>query len=307
MPALVRGPLREVRSRLFDSARWEGYKPRADDIIIATYPKCGTTWMQRIVSMLVFKSADPLPVQDISPWPDMRLRGPIEEVLEAAEAQSHRRFFKTHLPYDALPIYEGVKVIHVARDGRDAAMSFHNHQSNYTPDAIQRMSEVSLNDPKFGAPFTPPSSDASQYFHDWLCGDEDALGDPHASFFHIEASFWEARDEPNLLLIHYNDLKADRAGEMRRIADFLDIEIAEALWPELVEAAGFDAMKRQGAELLPRASGSWDEGAGRFLYKGTNGRWQDVVRPEDLVLYDARVGAAFCPELARWVEAGRLG
>jgi aryl sulfotransferase len=74
--------MREVRSRFFDSARWAGYQPRGDDIVIATYPKCGTTWMQRIVSMLVFGSAEPRPVQDMSPWPDMRLFGPVEEVLE---------------------------------------------------------------------------------------------------------------------------------------------------------------------------------------------------------------------------------
>ena len=307
MPDLVRGPTREVRSRFFDSARWAGYKPRADDIIIATYPKCGTTWMQRIVSMLVFKSADPRPVQDISPWPDMRLMGPVEPVLAAADAQTHTRFFKSHLPYDALPVYEGVKFIHVARDGRDAAMSFHNHQSSYTPDAVQRMSEVSLGDPKFRTPFTPPSADASHYFHEWLCGDEDGLGDPHASFFHIETSFWAARDEPAVLLVHYNDLKADRAGEMRRIAEFLEIEISPSLWPELVEAASFEAMKRQGEDLLPGASRSWDNGAGRFLYKGTNGRWQDVVRPEDLAAYEVKVKAAFSPDLARWIEHGRLG
>lgn len=120
MPKLSRGPLREVRSRVYDSARWQGYRPRADDIIIATYAKCGTTWMQRIVSMLVFGTPDARPIWDSSPWPDMRLFGPIEEALAAAEAQAHRRFFKTHLPYDALPIYEGVKFIHVARDGRDA-------------------------------------------------------------------------------------------------------------------------------------------------------------------------------------------
>src|SRR5205085_7890919 len=96
-PKLIRGPTREVRSRVFDSARWAGYAPRADDLVIATYSKCGTTWMQRIVSMLVFGSAEPMPIWDLSPWPDMRLFGPIEATLATAESQTHRRFFKTHL------------------------------------------------------------------------------------------------------------------------------------------------------------------------------------------------------------------
>ena len=60
--ALVRPPLREVRSRIFDSTRWVAYQPRPDDIIIATFPKCGTTWMERIVGMLLAASAAPAPV-----------------------------------------------------------------------------------------------------------------------------------------------------------------------------------------------------------------------------------------------------
>ena len=143
MPKLIRAPTRHVRSRIFDSTRWDGYQPREDDIIIATYSKCGTTWMQRIVSMLLFQSAAPLPIWDLSPWPDMRLFGPIEAELAKAEAQTHRRYFKTHLPLDAIPIYAGVKIVHVARDGRDAAMSLHNHLANFRPELVAGVNAIS--------------------------------------------------------------------------------------------------------------------------------------------------------------------
>ena len=65
----------------------------------------------------------------------------------------------------------------------------------------------------------------------------DGQGDEGASFFHVENSFWDAKDDPNVLLVHYADLKRDRAGEMRRIADFLGIATPEALWPSLVGAS----------------------------------------------------------------------
>ena len=38
---------------------------------------------------------------------------------------------------------------------------------------------------------------------------------------------------PNLLMVHYADMKADLEGEMRRVAGFLEIEVPERLWPGL--------------------------------------------------------------------------
>src|SRR5262249_25571847 len=143
-----------------------------------------------------------------SPWPDMRLFGPIEETLAQAEAQTHRRFFKSHLPFDALPVYEGMKFIHVARDGRDAAMSLHNHRANFTAAGDEMLNAVSRADPKFGDDYPHATDDPRAFFHDWIANDDDAMGDPGASFFHVEKSFWAERKNPNVLLVHYNDLKA---------------------------------------------------------------------------------------------------
>jgi len=306
MPRLIRGPLRNARSRYFDSTRWDDYQPRSDDIIIATYPKCGTTWTQRIVGMLVFGSDAPFPVQDISPWPDMRLPPP-GAMLELAESQSHRRFLKSHLPYDTLPVYEGVKFIHVARDGRDAAMSFHNHKLNYTDTVLQELSVILEDDPKFSDGFTRVDPDPARHFHQWVLGEEDHIGDPLCGFWHMENSWWKARNEPNVLLVHFADMKKDLEGEMRRIAEFLNITIPEDLWPRLVEAASFKSMKKKASELMPSADHIWQGGGETFLHKGTNGRWQGVVNERDLDLYDARVHAEFSPDLARWIEYGRLG
>lgn len=305
MPALVRPALRTVHSHVMDSTRWDTYRPRTDDVVIATYSKCGTTWMQRIVSMLVFATAETMPVLAISRWLDSRIFGPIEETMVVIEAQTHRRFLKSHLPLDALPLYEDVKYIHVARDGRDAAMSLHNHFLNFTEAARARISEISINDPKFGAPLPPTPSDPGVFFHDWITGG-DGQGDEGASFFHVENSYWRERRRPNMLHVHYNDLKSDRAGEIKRVAKFLEIGLPEALWPRIIEAAGFEAMKRDGDALIPEAKMLWREGSSSFLNKGTNGRWRACVPPDDLRRYDEKVKAQFSPALASWIEHGRL-
>jgi aryl sulfotransferase len=304
MPRLVRPARTDIRSRVFDSSRWVGYEARDGDIVIATYSKCGTTWMQRIVSMVVFASPDPRPVWDLSPWPDARFGPPIDAVFALAEAQTHRRFFKSHLPLDALPFYEGVHYIHVARDGRDACMSLYNHLSNFTPDALGMLDEISTNDPKFGDAFPRCATDPAAFFRDWVT-DGGGQGDPDTSFFPVERSFWRERRQPNVLLVHYNDLKADRAGEMRRVAAFLDIEIPESLWPRLDDAASFESMQRDGEALIPLAHSLWEGGPKCFLNKGTNGRWRDCVAPEDLALYQSRLDAEVSPALGRWIEHGR--
>jgi aryl sulfotransferase len=306
MTKLIRGPSIETRSRYFDSAGWNDYQHRPDDIIIATYPKCGTTWTQRIVGMLIFQSDAPFPVQDSSPWLDFRLPPP-GVMLELAESQAHRRFFKSHVPHDALPIYEGVKIIHVARDGRDAAMSFYNHKINYTDDVIGRATELSMADPKFGTPYLRTEPDPVLHFHNWILGEADHLGDAGCGFWHMEKSYWEVRDEPNMLLVHFADMKLDLGGEMQRIANFLEIEVKQELWPKLIEAASFESMKGNANELMPSAGEIWQGGGDTFLHKGTNGRWRDVFDAEDLTLYDLKVKQEFTPELARWIESGRLG
>ena len=283
-------PRRMIRSRVFDSARWGGYQPRGDDIIIGTYSKCGTTWVQRIVGMLVFQSAAPRSILNNSPWFDMRVFGPIGPDMEAAERQTHRRFLKTHLPLDALPIYPGVKFIHVTRDGRDAALSLHNHLFNFTAKALEAFDAISRADPKFGDAFPRASESPAEFFAEWVT-DGGAMGDPGASFFHVETSYWEASGEPNFLFLHYNDLKADLGGEMRRVAEFLEIKVAEPLWSKLIAAASFNTMRTQGDTLLPRTERIFEGGSSRFLHRGSNGRWQEVFRKSDLARYDAAVKA----------------
>ena len=304
-PQLIRDATTQARSRYFNSARWSGYQPRSDDIIIATYPKCGTTWTQRIVGMLIFQSADPFPVQDSSPWPDMRMPPP-GAMLALAESQAHRRFFKSHVPYDALPVYDGVKFIHVARDARDAAMSFHNHKLNYTDDVITMLTEKLMGDPKFGSPYKRTGADPAAHFSNWVDGEADHIGDEKCGYFYMENSYWAARHDPNILLVHFADMKADLEAEMRRIAHFLEIEVADELWPRLVEAATFDEMKKRATQLMPSAGTIWQGGGDTFLHKGTNARWKGLYNDDDLEKYERKVADLLSPSLASWAEHGRL-
>ncbi len=307
---LVMPARREYRLWSTDSRRWNKYLPRADDIVIATYPKSGTTWMQRIVSLLIFQVTEPRPIMEMSAWIDQRFMQPIDDVMARVNAQPHRRFLKAHLPFDGLPYYDEVKYIHVTRDGRDAGMSFHNHQQGFTDDALQRLSQAGLNDEQIARPYPAIVSDPAAFFHRWMTegsgnGHEEGL--PNLSFFEFERSWWEARHRPNVLFVHYNDLKSDLSGEMRRVAEFLDISVEATLLNELVRAAGFEAMSRDGDVLMQRAAATFRDGSRTFFNKGTNGRWKGVVSEDDLALYDAKASSMLPPDCARWLAEGRQG
>ena len=93
---------RTYQNQTIDSTRWDGFSHRADDIVVATSYKSGTTWTQAIVANLLYPDGEfPMPVWQLSPWLDMR-PPPLERILAGLEAQTERRFIKTHLPLDGL-------------------------------------------------------------------------------------------------------------------------------------------------------------------------------------------------------------
>jgi aryl sulfotransferase len=299
---------RVYQNHHLDSTRWDTFVHRPDDIVIATSYKAGTTWTQRIVSLLIFgpgELPENLNLMVMSPWVDQRFFGPIAPVLEYLEKQEHRRFLKSHLPLDALPYRDDVKYICVGRDTRDVFMSVFNHYSAYT-DLMYQM--LAANDP-VGGPMPRCPEDPRDLWAEWITKPAFAWepdGSPWWSHHYQVESFWKHRDLDNILMVHYADMKADLEGEMRRIAGFLGIEHDESVWPELVHAATFDSMKEEARAHSDRMGMVFEGGSDRFFFKGTNGRWRDVLTPDDLELYE-QAASKLEPSLREWLENGRLG
>lgn len=305
---LLRPPLREYRTWSLDSRYWSGYAPRPDDIVIATAPKCGTTWMQQIVSSLVFQDARVRALSSVSPWVEARFRFTAEQAQIALAGVPHRRFLKTHLPIDGLPLYDEVKYIHVARDGRDVALSMHNHFTGFNDEQVMRFDAIGREDPVIGRPYERPPADLADFFRRWIAAIPDrgsVVGPPNPFFFDLEAGYWAERKRPNFLLVHYADLSGDLDAEMRRIAAFLEIEVDEDIWPSLVRAADFEAMRASGEDLMPQSKAIFTEGSRRFFHKGVTGRWRDVLSGRDLALYESKTREWLSQSLAAWLEGGR--
>lgn len=289
---------REFHNHHFDSTIWNDFAFRDGDIIVGTYAKSGTTWTQQIVGQLLFNGAEDVDVAEMSPWLDLRVP-PKDIKLPVVEAQTHRRFLKTHLPVDALVYSPKAKYIYIGRDGRDVVWSMYNHHAN----ANDLWYEL-LNDTpgRVGPPIGKPPASIHRYFIEWLEQD----GHPFWPFWENIRSWWEIRHLPNLLLLHFNELKADLPGVMRRIAAFLDIAIDEQRFPTIVEHCSFDWMKANAAKAAPLGGIIWDGGAQVFINKGQNGRWRDILTAEDSRRYEETARAQLGEACAHWLKTGEL-
>ena len=290
---------REIHNSFFDSRVWNDFEFRDDDIVIGTWAKSGTTWTQQIVGQLIFQGQEDVPVAAISPWYDFVLP-PLEHMKETLNAQTHRRFIKSHLPLDALSFSPRAKYIYIGRDGRDAVWSMHNHHYNFA----RHFYELFNNNPRRGPDgrfeVGPPTEDVVQYFREWLNRD----GYPWWPYWEHVRSWWSVRNLPNVLLVHFARLKADMPGEIRRIAAFLDIPIDETRWPSIVEHCGFDYMKANARHAAPLGGAPWEGGAATFIHKGTNGRWRDRLTEADIRNYEARARLELGEECAHWLATG---
>ena len=284
---------RELHNHHFDSTIWNDLVFRDDDVVIATYAKSGTTWVQQIVAQLLFEGAEGLDVAEMSPWLDLRVP-PKEVKLPFVEAQTHRRFLKTHLPVDALVFSPRAKYLYIGRDGRDVVWSLFNHHANANAAWYEALNDTPG---RVGPPIAPPPDDPRRYFLDWLEGD----GHPFWSFFENVRSWWAIRSLPNVLMLHFAELKADLPGQIRRIAGFLDVPIDETRFPRIVERCGFAWMKANATKSVPLGGAFWDGGAETFIHRGTNGRWRDVLTAEDVARYEAQARTELGDECADWL------
>lgn len=290
---------RELRNNHIDSSIWNDFAFRDDDIVIATYAKSGTTWTQQIVGQLLSGGDPAYPVADRSPWVDMRIPGK-DVLLPMLEAQTERRFLKTHLPVDALVMSPRAKYLYVARDGRDVAWSLHNHYRAFTPAAMALINDT----PGRVGPALPPApADVRDFWREWLRND----GAPFWSFWGNVRSWWAVRHLPNVLCLHFADLKRDLPGEIARIAAFLEIDADAATMARVVEHSSFAWMRAHGETVVPLAGAIWENGSDSFLNKGTNGRWQGMLSVGESAAYEARALAELGPQCAAWLASGSAG
>jgi hypothetical protein len=224
LAALVQGGSDAVHKTLsYEAMRRFVYAPRPDDVFVVSYPKSGTTLMQMILFQLTTDGdLDRLPHLDaFSPWFEYDLdldSGPFQESLPSP------RVFKSHLQRRWLP-RQG-RFIYLVRDVRDVALSAYHHFSL----AVGR--EVELD----------PFVDSFLAGHPMFSG----------SWFRHVRSWWPHRGDPNVLFVTYDEMVADLAGTVRRVAAFCGLAPPEAAMPRILERCGIAYMREHDEWFDPR-------------------------------------------------------
>ena len=301
-------PLRRYQGFMADSARWERFTFHPDDVVISTPSKCGTTWMQTIVGMLLLDRVDlGAPISTISPWLDMLTRTD-DEVFGLLEAQTHRRFIKTHTPLDGVPRLDSVTYVAVVRHPLDVAMSDRDHRDNMRLDRAMEL-RVAASGPA-GEDFReshPEPEDPGDYLRWFIDNDEQPVGSgPYGLEDYCQQirTYWDARHASNVHLFHYADMWNDLDGEMRRVAAALDVPIHEGRWSAFVEAAGLTSMRSRAADTAPEAEvGMWVSPE-RFFRSGGTRDWASLLSPDDIAHFEERL-RELAGDAADWATSGR--
>jgi hypothetical protein len=286
------------RSSEEDSARWTAFSFRPGDIVISTRSKSGTTWMQMICALLVFGTPDlPAPLSQLSPWLDWLVE-PEHEVLARLDAQQHRRFIKTHTPLDGVPIDARATYVVVARNPLDTAVSLYHQGDNLDRDRLRAL--TGQPEPASAPGARPP---LSTWLRTWIESDDDprrSLDSLPGVMWHLSDA-WERRTEPNVVLVHYDDLVADLDGEMRRVARRLHMTPPDARWTDLVRAATFKQMRVHADRVVPDRAGVLKD-ASAFFRLGRSGAGESVLGPDGVARYRERSARLAPPDMLGWLH-----
>ncbi|XP_006662242.2 cytosolic sulfotransferase 1-like [Oryza brachyantha] len=270
--------------RRFEARREEG------DVIVASLPKCGTTWLKALAFATAARGTypppPPPPAVDVGgdDGGDRRRLHPLlrlnphdcvpflESIYSSKEdeaklaATPSPRLLSTHLPYSVLPASitgnPNCKIIYVCRQPKDMLISFWHFVNR------DKSRDVPLS-------YVWESVRECTYF-----------GSP--VWDHI-IGYWNAsKARPcNVLVLRYEDMKRDPARNVERIAEFIGQPFSEAereagVVSRIVELCSFETMKALGTRMAGSSQRvvSSEFPNDSFFRKGAIGDWVNHVTPD---------------------------
>ncbi|XP_072889631.1 sulfotransferase 1C4-like [Hemitrygon akajei] len=231
---------------------------KPDDILIATYPKAGTTWMQEIVDLIMMngdtQKCRRAPIYERIPFLEMCATEFQSTGLEQVKKMKSPRIIKTHLPIQKVPksfLEQNCKVIVVARNAKDNVVSYFH---------FQRMNQV-----------MPDPGTWEEYLQVFIQGQ---VG--WGSWYDYNLDWWEARKKHRILFLFYEDIKENPRQEILKVADFLGKTLDEKALESVVHNSLFSVMKENPmANYTTLPSTVFNHNISKFMRKGEVGDWKN--------------------------------
>ena len=243
------------------------YEAKPDDLFIVTFPKCGTTWTQQIVGLILHNGDLPDgKVFKACPFLEYVGRGVVEKMKQPFA-------IKTHLHYDIQPKHPTAKYIFVLRNPKDTAVSFYYHQVLF-PDYIGE-----------GVTF-------SEYLPYFLRGEQQ-----YGDYYDWVLSWWPHRNDPNVLFLLYEDMKSDIKSNVLKIASFIGKEYKDKLLvndgqilTKVIERSSLQSMQKGVNEEIKRtfieSGGNAVKEEYNFVRKGIVGDWKNHFTVSENELFE---------------------
>ena len=278
--------------RLTNSAIWSGFELRGDDIIVSTPPKCGTTWMQSLIAMLIFgKPGMDIEIRRISPWLDCGFRDN-QAIAATLNAQDHRRCIKSHTPFDGITYDPQCTYIAVYRHPMDVHFSMRDHHRN-------------MKDPILRDRFPDDIREGFRLFVKGRSPDGGSDDMTLDAIVHHFLSFRDWAHLPNVHLFHYADMTRDLAHEVNRLQYLLGYHHPQSVVDDIVRGGQFETMQGNARKNATPGGSELLRDAAAFFSSGSSGKWSGHLTDADIALYQAEIAEMLPPEDVLWLEQGR--
>ncbi|KAG8002581.1 Cytosolic sulfotransferase 2 [Nibea albiflora] len=247
-------------SRYFTD-NWENiqnFQARPDDILIATYPKAGTTWVSYILDLLYFGQISPerqtsIPIYQRVPFLELNISFEETGVNLADRLPTSPRLIKTHFPIQFVPKSfweQNCRMVYVARNAKDNVVSYFH---------FDRMNKVQ-----------PEPGDWNSYLHRFMEG-KVVFGSWHD---HVNGWWKKKQSYSKLHYMFYEDMIEDTGREIDKLCSFLGLSPSVEEKKRITDGVQFDNMKKNDMANYSTLT-IMDFKVSPFMRKGKVGDWKN--------------------------------
>lgn len=248
-----------------DDKAFTDYTPTEHDVFVCSYYKSGTNWLMYAAYQVAEKGTGEFgDILDVAPWPgcpspettiDLRDQRPIKR------SKTGQRVIKTHARAEFVPYGETAKYICLVRDPKDVVVSAHYF---------------------FGSMLLGPLIPSTATWVKQCMSEGSAFGPWHR----FVASYWPWRDRDNVLFMTYEQMMADPAAGIRKIAELMAVELTEAEVGRIVELTSYTSMKAIDHKFYPGEVSPFARPGGAMIRQGKKGSSGDMLSAEQQAYID---------------------